>query len=109
MMTKTLHWCARRISDLGEALFDLGGSLELWCDERAERKRWAEWSKGEPMKAWLMVPPVILTGNKFGPDADYARMHVQPMPRRLELTEEERYQARQEYEEWLAEQNRGGK
>jgi len=40
MMTKTLHWCARRISDLGEALFDLGGSLELWCDERAERKRW---------------------------------------------------------------------
>jgi hypothetical protein len=57
MMTKTLHWCARRISDLGEALFDLGGSLELWCDERAERKRWVEYARDNESfptpKAWL--------------------------------------------------------
>jgi hypothetical protein len=116
-MTKTLHWCALRITDLaylvvrlGDHLWELGGSLEAWCDERAERKRWVEYARDNESfptpKAWLMVPPVILTGNKFDPDADYARMHVQPMPRRLELTEEKLYQARQEYEEWLAEQNK---
>ena len=37
MVTKLLHWTALRISDLGEFLFDLGGALECWCDERANR------------------------------------------------------------------------
>ena len=36
MVTKLLHWTALRISDLGEFLFDLGGALECWCDERME-------------------------------------------------------------------------
>lgn len=51
MVTKILHWCALRISDAGERLFDIGGALECWCDERIyerERKarimRWKEWT-----------------------------------------------------------------
>lgn len=51
MVTKILHWCALRISDLGECLFDLGGALECWCDARfyergrkARIKRWQEWT-----------------------------------------------------------------
>lgn len=88
-MVKTLHWCALRISSLaylvvrlGDHLWELGGSLEAWCDE----KHWAKVARrvakhhpvpGEAIKAWLMVPPVILTGNTFDPTRPN---HVAPRP-----------------------------
>lgn len=39
-MITLLHWCALRMSDLGELLFELGGNLECWCDERAFQAKW---------------------------------------------------------------------
>jgi hypothetical protein len=78
-MVKLLHWCALRISSLaylvvrlGDHLWEIGGNLELWCDE----KHWAKLSKrvakqhpikGEAIKAWLAVPvpPLDYT---FDPD-----------------------------------------
>jgi hypothetical protein len=56
-MIKTLHWCALRITDLaylvvrlGDHLWELGGSLEAWCDDRTYRReravriaRWQKW------------------------------------------------------------------
>lgn len=56
-MLKTLHWCALRITDLaylvvrlGDHLWELGGSLEAWCDTRiyererqARIKQWQQW------------------------------------------------------------------
>jgi hypothetical protein len=48
-MVKLLHWCALRISTLGEVIFNLGGNLELWCDtiiyERERRARIAQWQR----------------------------------------------------------------
>lgn len=48
-MVKLLHWCALRISDLGEVIFNLGGNLEFWCDsityERERRARVAQWQR----------------------------------------------------------------
>lgn len=56
-MVKLLHWCALRMSDLGELLFNLGGSIECWCDSRAERKRWLAYSKKHKITVqWLDVP-----------------------------------------------------
>lgn len=58
-MVKLLHWIALRISDLGEYLFDRGGALECWCDERIERQNWVEWREPDEVanKAWLAVLP----------------------------------------------------
>lgn len=56
-MVKTLHWCALRITDLaylvvrlGDHLWELGGALECWCDQRiferqreARIKQWQQW------------------------------------------------------------------
>lgn len=39
-MVKVLHWCAMRISDFAIWLHEKGGNLELWCDERAYRRKW---------------------------------------------------------------------
>jgi hypothetical protein len=33
-MTRLLHKFSRLLSSLAEWLWDLGGSLEVWCDER---------------------------------------------------------------------------
>jgi len=43
-MIKILHWFALRMSDtgmrmpiMGRSLWELGGNLECWCDERTYR------------------------------------------------------------------------
>ena len=53
-MIKLLHWCALRISSLGEYIWELGGTLECWCDEqhwekvrKAHVSEWAQWMKEE--------------------------------------------------------------
>lgn len=42
-MVKVLHWCALRITDLayavvrlGDHLWEIGGNLECWCDEKGQ-------------------------------------------------------------------------
>lgn len=80
-MLKTLHWLALRISDLGEVLFNLGGSLECWCDERAARNRWLRWAKDNKLTiTWLTVPELD--------PSDFAMPHPDaalPTPRPLTL------------------------
>ena len=55
-MLKTIHWCALRISDaalllsrLADRIWEVGGALEYWADERIydiERKqRIAAWKE----------------------------------------------------------------
>lgn len=66
MVTKLIHWCAVRTSILAERLWDAAGAVEMWCDERASRKRWLKWGKqhGVAMQGWVDIP--LLT------DGDYA-------------------------------------
>lgn len=52
-MVKLLHWCALRITDLAEVLFNLGGNLEAWCDEKLNGPA----DLYLPNKGWLAVPP----------------------------------------------------
>jgi len=60
-MIKLIHWFALRMSDTGvflthagERLWELGGNLELWCDERAYRRKWMRWSKKHKLTVtWL--------------------------------------------------------
>ena len=59
-MVKTLHWCALRITDLaylvvrlGDHLWELGGNLEAWCDEKLNGPA----DLCLPNKGWLAVPP----------------------------------------------------
>ena len=62
-MTKLIHWFALRMSDTGRLLcsagtviWELGGSLELWCDERAARRKWVRWAKKHNLTVtWLPV------------------------------------------------------
>jgi hypothetical protein len=63
-MIKVLHWCALRISGAAESLSDFavwlhekGGNLELWCDSRAQRRKWVRWGKEHNLTVtWFDVP-----------------------------------------------------
>lgn len=63
-MIKILHWFALRMSDVGmfigdagERLWELGGNLEGWCDERTYRRKWMRWGKENGVSVhWLDVP-----------------------------------------------------
>ena len=87
-MLKLLHWIALRISDTGrllahagEWLWELGGGLECWCDERAYRRKWLRWAKDNKLSVtWLTVPELD--------PSDFAMPHPDaalPTPRPLTL------------------------
>ena len=49
-MTKAILWCALRIADFAEWLYDRSGDIITWCDERTWRKasaarckQWQQW------------------------------------------------------------------
>lgn len=55
-MIKLIHWFALRMSDTGRLLCSVGGSLELWCNERAARRKWMRWGKEHKLTVtWLPV------------------------------------------------------
>jgi hypothetical protein len=66
-MIKLIHWCAVRTSDLAVRLWETAGAVELWCDERAYRKRWVKWGKqnGVAMQGWVDVPLAQLRPEDF--------------------------------------------
>lgn len=130
---KAIHYCATRISDLGEFLFNVGGAIECWADERVYKReqaarveRWAKWVNANEMQTiHLHLHPITkldqLTPSDLAmpsPANPYPTTPLQapfsatqpttPNQWATILTEEEYYEAKREYEEWLAEQHQKG-
>lgn len=56
-MERVILWCALRIADLAEWLYDRSGDIITWCDDRAWRKasaakckQWEEWIREDYRK-----------------------------------------------------------
>lgn len=116
-VVKAIHWVGNRVSDLGEALFNLGGAIESWADERVYRhqqkmriKQWQEWTGvgvlDVPLQRFADFSPADLAL----PNLDnISSAHPRPLTMLDEykgmstkqvydlLTEEEYYEAEQDY------------
>lgn len=122
---KIAHWCGMRVSDLGEAIFNLGGTIECWADdkiykkEQAKRiKQWQEWTgmpvidvplgrfaDFSPADLALPNPDTAYSTSPLIMLDEYNGLNTKQVYDKM-LTEEEYYEAKREYEEWLAHQHK---
>lgn len=87
-MIKVLHWCALRISGAAESLSDFavwlhekGGNLELWCDSRAQRRKWLQWGKKHRLKVtWFDLPECDPSEFKIPMPGKYVPFEPRPWP-----------------------------
>ena len=86
-MLTLLHWFALRMSDTGRLLcsagtviWELGGGLELWCDERAYRRKWIRWGKEHKLTVtWFDVPKLDPTEFKMPMPGEYVPVKPRPI------------------------------
>ena len=88
-MLTLLRWCALRTARFAAYVEDRSYDVVSWCNHRYELQRWRKWDADNPgydtPKAWLMVKPVVLTGNKLDPK-DLGMPHcVAPRPWKYEI------------------------